>query len=78
MDIPHTEVFDTMTEGRWATPDGKLPKLQELCFALEVEYDTNKAHAAEYDVDVMMECLWKGIDCGFFTLPKSIRQEIAA
>lgn len=69
MQVPNVMVFDTMTEARWATPTGKLPKLQELCFALGKEYDADKAHAAEYDTELLMECLWEGIDRGFFKLP---------
>ena len=70
LEVPNVEVFDTMTNARWATFNGKLPKLQELCFALGVEYDPSKAHSAEYDVNVMMDCLWEGIDRGFYTLPE--------
>lgn len=66
---PNPKTFDTMVNARWATPFGKLPKLQELCFALGIEYDPAKAHAAEYDVDVMMSALWEGIDRGAFILP---------
>lgn len=70
LDIPNCESFCTMEEGRWATFDGKSPKLQELCFALGVDYDPNKAHAAEYDVMKTAECLWAGIDRGFYKLPE--------
>jgi DNA polymerase-3 subunit epsilon len=65
----HMQVFDTMLEGRWATPLGKIPSLQELCFACDVPYDPALAHAAEYDVDRMTECFWRGIDWGFFNVP---------
>jgi DNA polymerase-3 subunit epsilon len=67
--VPNMEVFCTMDNGRWATFDGKSPKLMELCVALGVKYDPAKAHAADYDVEVMMECLWRGIDRGFYKLP---------
>jgi DNA polymerase III subunit epsilon len=60
------ETFDTMQEGRWASGNGKLPKLQELATCLDVEYDTAKAHAAEYDVDVMAQCFFEGRRLGFF------------
>ena len=66
--LPDIEPFCTMSEGRWACPDGKYPKLGELCFALGVEYDLSKAHAADYDVEVMMACFWRGLDRGFYTL----------
>lgn len=59
-------VFCTMENGRWACFDGKLPRLQELCFALGVHYDTTKAHAAEYDVAQMMSCFFRGLKRGFF------------
>ena len=60
------KTFDTMKEGRWATGQGKLPKLQELATCLDVEYDPAKAHAAEYDVDVMAQCFFEGKRLGFF------------
>lgn len=66
---PDIKTFCTMENGRWATPNGKVPKLGELCWALEVEYDPLKAHSAGYDVDVMMQCLWKGMDRGLFQIP---------
>jgi DNA polymerase-3 subunit epsilon len=71
--MPNIAVFDTMKEARWATHNGKYPRLQELCFSLGVEYDTSAAHAATYDVDVMMQCLWKGAERGFYTLPEIVK-----
>ena len=59
--IPQAASFCTMENSRWACFDGKLPKLKELCFALGVEYDEGAAHAASYDVEVMMECFFKGM-----------------
>lgn len=67
LEIPaHLEVVCTMEGARWATADGKNPKLAELCYALNVDYDTSKAHAAEYDVEVMMQCWMKGRELGLF------------
>lgn len=68
-DVPPIEAFCTMENGRWATPNGKNPNLGELCFALGVDYTPEKAHSAEYDVDVMMKCLFKGMDRRFYTIP---------
>lgn len=51
-----TPTYCTMRASRWATFDGKVPRLGELCFALGVEYDASQAHGAEYDVAVMLEC----------------------
>ena len=62
-------VVDTMVQGRWATPFGKLPSLSENCFATGVEYDPTQAHAALYDVSVMMEAFFFGFRTGFFTIP---------
>lgn len=59
-------VFCTMENGIWATSTGKKPSLQELCFALGVTYDPSLAHAADYDVLRMEECVFKGIDFGFY------------
>jgi DNA polymerase-3 subunit epsilon len=61
--------YCTMENGRWATMDGKSPRLQELCFALGVEYNPMLAHAAEYDVVKTVECFWRGLDRGFYQLP---------
>ena len=71
--LPERTSIDTMTEARWACPDGKYPKLGELCFALGVDYNTLAAHSASYDVEVMIECLWRGLDRGFYTLPESVK-----
>lgn len=60
------KLIDTMKDARWATPVGKLPSLRELCFSCDVEYDPEKAHAAEYDVDVMMQCFFYAHKLGFF------------
>lgn len=66
---PDVPMFCTMKNGRWATPNGKNPKLGELCWALQVEYDPAKAHAAEYDVQKTAECLWRGLDARLYSLP---------
>jgi len=63
------ELFDTMLEGRWATPDGKMPTLGELCWALDVTYDPTEAHAAEYDVLKTLECFRRGVALGNYKLP---------
>lgn len=70
--------FDTMLEGRWATPTGAVPSLQALCFACGVDYDPEAAHAAEYDVNQMMACFFKGLAWGKFALPDPLKERIAA
>lgn len=75
---PHVPVYDTMTESRWATPDGKWPRLGELCWALDVPYDTAEAHAADYDVECMMKCFFKAEKAGFMTENVSAFDEIEA
>ena len=65
---PGVKCYCTMENARWATPNGKLPRLEELCFALGVDYDRAKAHAATYDVERTMECLFRGMDRGFYSL----------
>lgn len=72
-EIPELSGICSMSEARWACPDGKLPRLGELCFALGVEYDVSKAHGAEYDVEVTAECFFRGFDRGFYELPKPLR-----
>jgi len=76
--LPDVQGFDTMLEGRWATPMGKQPSLAELCFATGVEYDPAKAHGAEYDVEVMMAAFFKGVEKGFFKIPQTEEQKEAA
>lgn len=70
--------FDTMKPARWATPVGKVPSLQELAWACEVPYDTCLAHAADYDVSVMMDCFFRGLDWGMFQLPEIGDVKVAA
>jgi len=66
--LPEIRLTDTMLQGRWATPDGAIPNLAALCFACGVDYDKSKAHAATYDVEVMMACFFKQLPRGFFSL----------
>lgn len=75
--IPNVQSIDTCTGARWATPNGKLPTLKELCFACDVPYDPEQAHGAEYDCMVMMECFFKVYKQGFFTLPSRAEKEAA-
>jgi len=67
--LPELRIVDTMLQGRWATPDGMVPNLGTLCFACDVPYDPEAAHAADYDVEVMLACFFKQFPRGFFTLP---------
>lgn len=66
LEPPATLGFCTKENARWATPDGKYPKLGELCFALGVTYEPAKAHSASYDVEVMMACFFRAYKRGFF------------
>lgn len=68
LSIPSKPLFDTMKEGRWATPDGKNPSLGELCWATGIEYDVSAAHAADYDVRVMLDAFERGHKLGFFKM----------
>lgn len=67
--VPSTDSYCTMENGRWATFNGKSPKLEELCEALGVNYDGAAAHAADYDTEVLAQCFLKGLDRGAFELP---------
>jgi DNA polymerase-3 subunit epsilon len=67
--VPNVQSVDTMLDGRWATPNGKYPNLEELCFAMDVPYDQKLAHSAEYDVNVMLDCFFKALKMGFYKLP---------
>lgn len=76
--IPDVESVDTMVQARWANPMGKLPNLGEFCFACGVDYDKSKAHAAEYDVEVMMQGFFVALREGFIQLPATGEERIAA
>lgn len=64
-------VICTMENSVWATPDGKKPSLQELCFATAEQYDSALANAAVYDVTKMMNCFFKGLSQGRYSLPNA-------
>ena len=72
-DVPNFEPMDTMTDGRFATFFGKSPSLKELCFACGVDYDEDKAHAADYDVDVMMQCFFFALARNFYVVPDVVK-----
>lgn len=76
--VPEVLTVDTMVQGTWATPLGKMPNLRELCFACGVDYDPSKAHAAMYDVDVMADCFFIGLQDGYFKIPNELYMGIAA
>lgn len=70
--VPTCPTYCTMKNSRWATPDGKWPKLGQLCFAMGVDYNADEAHAAEYDVDKMMECFRLMADQNYIDLKHAI------
>lgn len=65
---PNFEPFDTMQSGTFATPFGKSPTLAELCWSLGITYEASQAHAADYDVNVMMQCFFAGMRRKVFSL----------
>lgn len=65
-------IFCTMQEGRFATPLGKVPKLKDLCWSLDVEFKEEDAHRAIYDTEKMVEALKEGIDRGYFDLKEAV------
>jgi DNA polymerase-3 subunit epsilon len=58
--------FDTMLTGRFASPVGAVPNLGALCWACDVLYDPEKAHAAAYDVHKTVDCFFKCVDWGVY------------
>lgn len=70
--------FDTMLRGRFATPMGTVPNLGALCWACGVPYDESKAHAADYDCDVMAQAFFAGLDWGWFNIEGASETAIAA
>lgn len=57
---------DTMVDGRWSTPMGKLPNLKEFCFATDTPYDPDAAHSADYDTTVLMQSFFAARRWGYF------------
>jgi DNA polymerase III subunit epsilon len=50
-----SEPFCTMDNGRFAKPLGEIPKLVDVCWSLNVDFDADAAHRADYDTEKMME-----------------------
>lgn len=69
-DMPQFDYFCTMQNGRQATAMGKQPSLAELAWAFGLTYDTSEAHAADYDIDLTMDCFFRGLKQGVFHLPQ--------
>jgi DNA polymerase-3 subunit epsilon len=53
--------------------DAKPPSLREFCWSMGVDYDPSEAHAAEYDVKVMMDSFFVAIERNHFQLPEQFR-----
>lgn len=68
LNVNQKPLVDTMLQGRWACAMGKSPRLSELCFACAVDYDSEQAHGAEYDISVMMKAFFIGHEKGFFKI----------
>lgn len=66
--VTFARTFDTMVEGRFATANGKNPKLGELATCLDVPYDPDQAHGADYDTSVMAKCFFAGKRLGWFNI----------
>ena len=62
-----SKTVDTMTAGRWATANGKLPTLRELAWSLGLEYDQDQAHGAAYDARLTALCFFEGQQRGFYS-----------
>ncbi len=73
--VPEVETFCTMREGRFATYDGSVPSLRSLCSCFGFNYDVKMAHAAEYDVAIMMRCFFEGLKQGFYKFPEITIEE---
>jgi len=78
--VPDRPSFCTMKAGRGASPMGEVPSLKKLCHAMDVEYNPELAHAADYDVQVMIESFFAGVKLGMFEkwTPASIEKDLAA
>lgn len=60
--------YDTCEEGRWSTPYGTIPTLKKLCQCLDVPYDDEKSHGAEYDIEVLAQAFFEGRRLGWFNI----------
>jgi DNA polymerase-3 subunit epsilon len=66
--LPDIAIFDTMVEGTFATDLGKSPTLSELCWSLDVDYDSKMGHRGDYDTAVLRDCFFNAIRYGWFQL----------
>lgn len=72
MPMPTFDVYCTMENGRSTTAMGKVPNLGELAYACGYEYDSDAAHSALYDTQLLENCYWTGVERGFFKSPGEI------
>ncbi|ATW58032.1 DNA polymerase III subunit epsilon [Pseudomonas phage nickie] len=72
MPMPTFDVYCTMEQGRKATGFGKVPNLGELAYACGYDYDTDAAHSALYDTQLLENCYWYGVENGLFKSPADI------
>lgn len=72
MAMPNFDVYCTMENGRKATAMGKVPNLGELAYACGFDYDTEEAHSALYDTQLLENCYWVGVDNGLFANPANL------
>lgn len=72
------EIFCTMENGRFATPFGKPPRLEELCWALDVPFNSDEAHRAIYDTERMMEAFNVGLEKGYFNIDDLVNKIVAS
>lgn len=70
--MPTFDVYCTMEQGRRATAMGKVPNLGELAYACGFEYDSDAAHSALYDANLLSDCYWTGVERGLFKSPGEI------
>lgn len=72
-------IFCTMVNGRFATPNGKNPRLSELRWAYGMEYSAN-AHSALADSIMTIEAWLAGVRAGDFKFdhPKVAVRSLAA
>lgn len=77
LEPPDVETFCTLENGRFATPMGTVPNLGALCWALDVDYNPDEAHAADYDIDKTMDCFFEGLRRGHFEIPRDVLQKAA-
>ncbi|WBP84049.1 PolC-type DNA polymerase III [Mycoplasmopsis edwardii] len=59
---PKTVYMDSLVVSKLVSPESKKHKLGDFCKAMNVDYDTNIAHRADYDAEVLARAMLKAFE----------------